>query len=165
MTSHGHCRKNAPRSREYDAFAAMKQRCYYKKNKEYHRYGGRGIAMCDRWLHGEAGKSGFCCFLEDMGLKPTPEHTVERNDVNSGYSPENCRWATRQEQLNNRTNTARDGDKTISQLVAETGIKYQTIMDRWRRGERGEELVRPVTPKEDRWKRRLEKKNRAGMLR
>ena len=58
--------------------------------------------MCDRWRFGEHGKHAFECFLEDMGPKPSPRHTLDRIENDGGYEPSNCRWATPHEQ---RTNT------------------------------------------------------------
>jgi hypothetical protein len=82
-------------SPEYISWLAMKARCYNKKHEWYHRYGGRGIGVCDRW------KNSFQDFFEDMGAKPSPEYTIERRDNNIGYQPGNCYWATQQEQMSN----------------------------------------------------------------
>lgn len=84
----------------------MKQRCFNPNSENYYLYGGRGITICDRWLHGEDGMSGLECFIADMGQKPSPDHTVDRYPDNDGnYEPSNCRWATMAEQnLNKRSN-------------------------------------------------------------
>lgn len=74
----------------------MKQRCGNPNNLAYARYGGRGIIVCERW------QNSFVAFLEDMGLKPTPRHTLDRIDPDKGYYKENCRWATFAEQHNHR---------------------------------------------------------------
>lgn len=78
----------------YRSWAAMIQRCTNPKRENYSYYGGRGITVCARWRV-------FENFAADMGERP-PGTTLERNDNDKGYEPGNCRWATMQEQSNNR---------------------------------------------------------------
>lgn len=77
----------------------MKNRCYLPTLKDYKDYGARGITVCDRWRYS------FDNFLEDMGRRPSPKHTLDRKDVNGNYEPSNCRWVTWSVQATNRRNS------------------------------------------------------------
>lgn len=85
-------------SQEYKSWAHAKKRCYNEKTASYKHYGGRGIKMCDRWLNS------FENFYEDMGPKPSSEHSLDRypNNETGNYEPGNCRWGTDEQQYRNR---------------------------------------------------------------
>lgn len=84
------------RTTEHGIWGAMKQRCSNQKAKCYPHYGGRGITVCAEW------KNSFSNFFEDMGPRPSKDHSLDRIDVNKGYNKENCRWATGIEQRSNK---------------------------------------------------------------
>jgi hypothetical protein len=86
------------------SYHAMINRCYNPKAPNYSRYGEKGVTVCDRWRFGENGLTGWLCFFEDMGPKPTG-HSIDRVDNGKGYFKDNCRWATKQEQSLNRKRT------------------------------------------------------------
>lgn len=83
-------------STEYRTWQAMIRRCTDKNHKNYTDYGGRGIAVCNRWLEG------YSNFLEDMGIRPTKDHSIERIDNNGNYEKDNCKWETKINQGRNR---------------------------------------------------------------
>lgn len=115
-------------TREYETWQAIKHRCCYSGHNRYHRYGGRGITVCDRWLHS------FEAFFEDMGSRPGDDYSIERIDSDGPYSPENCRWATAKEQQNNRQGnvyfTYQGVTKTIAEWAHHTGISDATLRAR-----------------------------------
>ncbi|HLL28979.1 MAG TPA: hypothetical protein VKT73_15185 [Xanthobacteraceae bacterium] len=76
----------------------MRERCTSAKSKDFRNYGGRGITVCKRWLEP---KKGFINFFKDMG-NPPEGHSLDRKNVNKGYSKANCRWSTFSDQLRNR---------------------------------------------------------------
>lgn len=119
---------------EYNTWVHMNQRCHNTKNKDYPKYGGRGIEVCPMW------RDSFEAFYMSLGPKPTPDHTIERIDYNKGYEPGNVKWATRQEQVLNKgdnVNLTIDGvTQTVSQWAehADCPVSAFTIYKRIGRG-------------------------------
>ena len=103
----------------------MLERCTNVRAPNFHRYGGRGISVCDRWRYGESGKFGFECFLADMGERHSGL-TLDRRDNDLGYSPENCRWATWSEQARNRRPKSVEARR--KQSIATIGRKFSPEM-------------------------------------
>ena len=139
-TTHG-CNKKHNRTLEYRSWNHMLSRCRNPNVPAYRDYGGRGITVCKRWLK-------FENFLADMGLRPTPQHTIERKNNAGNYTPSNCRWATRIEQANNKRNnhllTAFDRTMTYAQWARETGLDQSLIRYRHKRGLPVERILAPV---------------------
>lgn len=129
-TIHGEAKRSG-KSREWSKWQGMIHRCYDPAEESYPRYGGRGIKVCDRWLHS------FENFLSDMGRCPDGL-TIERNNNDGNYEPSNCRWATRVEQCNNRSSnrlvTANGATKTLAQWARLSGISASVIITRIKRG-------------------------------
>lgn len=95
--SHGEARK----TKEYSIWASMKNRCIQKSHKQYHRYGGRGIKICERWINN------YSNFLSDMGRVPNHgdgiRYSLDRINNDGNYEPSNCKWSTYKEQANNKS--------------------------------------------------------------
>ncbi len=127
---HGHKKAGGP-SREYLSYLNMVARCCNPKAVNYHRYGGRGIKICERW------RADFLNFLNDMGRCP-PSLQLERRDNDGDYEPGNCIWATAKAQANNRRSSkllAFNGRiQTQAQWSEEFGVKQATLSFRLKSG-------------------------------
>lgn len=126
-------------SDEYRIWEAMRRRCYNENSVFFERYGGRGIEICKEWMHS------FEAFFNDMGPRPSSNHTIDRINNDAGYSHDNCRWATHLEQANNKSNNNNikiDGKvKTLAQWSREYGLNESTIRGRIKRGVSGSGLI------------------------
>lgn len=126
---HGHTSKGSVSS-TYSAWKNMKGRCLSETHRDFHRYGGRGITVCKRWLK-------FENFLSDMGERPVGME-LDRKDNEKGYSKANCRWTTHREQsLNRRTNrrlTWKGRTQAVIEWAEELGLNPRTIYVRLHRG-------------------------------
>jgi len=113
---------------EYGTWIRTKMRCCNPSLFDYPDYGGRGITVCERWMHS------FENFYSDMGDRPSPEHSIERVDNDAGYSPDNCIWATNEVQANNkRTNhrlTHNGETHTVTEWANMLNINRVTILNR-----------------------------------
>lgn len=125
----GHPRHGLRHSREYSIWTDMRKRCSNPNSTSYHNYGAKGIAVCDRWTD-------FKNFYDDMG--PCPEgRSIDRIDGTKGYSPDNCRWATAQQQIENRAvqkmYTLNGETMTLPNWCKKLGINYSTMRNRLNR--------------------------------
>lgn len=113
--------------KEYGAWSGMVRRCYSSKHPSYPRYGGRGIGVCDDWRYS------FKTFYTDMGDAPKWA-SIERIDNEADYAPDNCRWATKKEQANNRRSNrvlTFDGKTmNVTQWAKHLGWPKSTIANR-----------------------------------
>lgn len=114
-------------TRMYTIWTGMIQRCSNSRSTGYHKYGGRGITVCERWLK-------FENFYKDMGDPPKKEYSLDRLDNNGNYTPENCRWSSPMEQAQNtRTNRMITYNGRTQPLIVwarELGIDYQALRGR-----------------------------------
>jgi hypothetical protein len=128
-TAHGHTAGG--NSRTYRIWANMITRCHNPKAQNWAHYGGRGIAVCNRW------RDSFSAFLADMG--PAPERlTLDRINSDGPYEPGNCRWASMYEQAANKRTTrviTVDGQRmTVSQASERFGVSYSLLHSRLAKG-------------------------------
>ena len=134
-------RKRTP---EYTSWTEAKRRCYKDNYPDYHLYGGKGVRVCQRWLHE------FANFLKDMGLKPFPSASIDRINGDGNYScghckqciengwTENCRWATKMEQSQNTSKTRMltyNGETyCLREWARRLGITHRTLSARLAKG-------------------------------
>jgi hypothetical protein len=136
-TTHGNARTNRT-TPEYRSWINMRTRCYNPNDRCFHNYGGRGITVCDRW-HPKAGGS-FENFLQDVGKRPTPNHSIDRINPDGNYEPGNVRWATVAEQARNRSKashhwvTFQGNVMILSDAARAAGISCDTLSHRIRSG-------------------------------
>lgn len=145
------CLENRPsihrgtKTPEYKSWLSMKRRCYCKTDKQYSRWGGRGITVCDKW------KESFPNFLSDMGEKPSPYHTIDRIDNNGNYTPENCKWSNPKEQSRNRRSNKWYEYNGLKMIITDWGnyfgISSHAIQQKIRRGSTFDEVFEYYTEK------------------
>lgn len=116
---------------EYSTWTRMISRCHQEKNKDYGRYGGRGIKVCDRW------RDSFLLFLADVGRRPGPEYSLHRIDNNGDYEPDNVKWAKNGEQRrgqNIQKLTYNGKTQCVTDWAIEINIDSETLRRRLQKG-------------------------------
>ena len=118
------------RDPEYRVWSSMLNRCSNPKCDKYEYYGGRGITVCARWKY-------YKNFIADMGKRPSSSHQINRLKNNLPYSPENCNWSTRIENMRNRSNTIfvtyNGTTQPLVALCESLGLSYESMRHRVRR--------------------------------
>lgn len=132
ITKERNTKHNMTNMPEYSVWKDIKKRCYDENSTSYPNYGGRGIKMSKEWY------LNFSIFYDNMGARPSSEHSIERIDNNGDYYKENCVWATRHEQSRNkRTNnliTFNNETKCVKDWAKELNCSYQAITKRLKSG-------------------------------
>jgi|SRR5580692_9707464 hypothetical protein len=140
-------------SSTYVCWGAMIQRCYNASGTGYHKYGGRGIKVCERW------RNSFSAFYEDMGERPSRQHSLDRIDNNSDYEPGNCKWSTAKEQARNRRSSmileAFGRKQTLAAWGEEFGVTGRLIGERLLRGWSAEKAISTPPLKRAEWSNAL----------
>lgn len=137
-------------TKRYGQWLTMKYRCINPKSTEYHRYGGRGIKICERWLK-------FENFWEDMGSTYKSGLTIERINTNGNYEPSNCKWATYDEQSRNKRNNhwiEYNGERKLKKdWAADFGVNYMCINVLLKKGYTFDQIYKHYTVNYHRYKR------------
>lgn len=119
----------------YNTWYSMVRRCHNPKCPDFKKYGAKGVSVCDQWRRSAQ------AFVEYMGPKPSPHHTLDRIDPYGDYEPGNCRWADKFTQATNKRNGSdvyvieiRGKKAFASEWAVKLGINYQTVTRDIRRG-------------------------------
>lgn len=126
-------------TKEYHSWRSMKKRCYLKTHPAYNHYGGRGIAVQKSWINS------FKRFFKDMGLAPDKGSSLDRIDNNKGYSAKNCRWATKEQQGNNKRNNIVIEGVSLHKYCRDNNLNFSRIHKRINKGWNLQQAIK--TPK------------------
>jgi hypothetical protein len=141
LESRGSGKEGTP---EYVAWVSMKQRCLNSQAANYIRYGFIGVTICQEWI------DSYEQFLKDVGRRPSSKYSLDRYpDSNGNYEPGNVRWATHQQQSNNRENTVmieyNGKNQALTDWARELGVGRQTLRKRYEAGLTPEQIItKPV---------------------
>lgn len=145
LTTHGQSYTSV-----YAQYRGMIARCEYSGAGGYKYYGARGISVCQRWR----GAGGFPNFVSDMGARPSEQHSIERRNNSGNYEPDNCYWATPEEQAQNKRTTVfftYNGERmSLRRACRLAGKSYALVLQRVHRGWHISEAFRmdPLPPGE-----------------
>jgi hypothetical protein len=121
-------RHGMSRSPEYKAWQGLLDRCCNPNSQRWHRYGARGVTVCNRW------RDSFQAFIDDVGPRPSKDHSIDRIDNDGNYEPGNCKWSTKEEQARNKeTNFVfefRGRKMLLTDWAKEAGINFYTLRQR-----------------------------------
>lgn len=124
---------------EYQIWAAIKKRCFNVNDSFYHRYGGRGISVSERWLNS------FENFYADMGPRPSDKHSIDRINNDGNYEPGNCRWSSYEDQAKNKSTTRyvsyNDKEIDLSSMAKLADVDYSKLKYRLNLGLSAEEAI------------------------
>lgn len=142
MAKHGHCTGGTTMT--WNSWHCMIARCRHAFREDAEYYWGKGIRVCDRWNtireDGSKNPNAFKNFLEDMGERPSPRHTLGRLNSDKNYEPDNCEWMTVEAQnaklnyVGDKYRTVDDVTKTLSQWAEYLGLPYKALLKRLQRG-------------------------------
>lgn len=117
---------------EYHVWVNLRQRCYNPNAQQFDNYGSRGIIVCQKW------RDSFEAFFEDMGCRPSDDHSIHRVDNDGNYEPGNCVWATTEEQArhrrSNRALTFNGETRCLAEWAEQCGLPRDTLHKRLARG-------------------------------
>lgn len=129
-------------TRLHRIYRSMRQRCYDKNSRNFHRYGGRGIEICNEWL-GESGFEHFREWANENGYRS--DLTIDRINNDGNYEPNNCRWATYKQQGNNTSRNvhinANGETHTLKEWSEILNVRYDTLLNRRLKGWTDEQII------------------------